>query len=213
MCAGRGGVVYEVLRECHVGIVTQTLIDVWVGQNVIMNALGVTKDEFRPLASKRARDAVRHVEHACVTMHGRSVTHVELCAVQALVGLSLVATDEASGQCVGFFLWEDMAASAWGEKLAISPKFEAQFRFMTELEGEYLKHRGVTSLPRGEVLHGIYGGTAKERSGSGVVTALMNLSELWARRCGFSRMVTEAVVIGSQYVSFKLGWVDIALKQ
>lgn len=184
----RGGVVYEVLRECHVGIVTQTLIDVWVGQNVIMNALGVTKDEFRPLASKRARDA-------------------------ALVGLSLVATDEASGQCVGFFLWEDMAASAWGEKLAISPKFEAQFRFMTELEGEYLKHRGVTSLPRGEVLHGIYGGTAKERSGSGVVTALMNLSELWARRCGFSRMVTEAVVIGSQYVSFKLGWVDIALKQ
>ena len=71
MCAGRGGVVYEVLRECHVGIVTQTLIDVWVGQNVIMNALGVTKDEFRPLASKRARDAVRHVEHACVTMHGR----------------------------------------------------------------------------------------------------------------------------------------------
>ena len=36
---------------------------------------------------------------------------------------------------------------------------------------------------------------------------------MWAVRCGFTRMVTEAVVIGSQHVSFKLGWTDIALKQ
>ena len=40
---------------------------------------------------------------------------------------------------MGFFLWEDMAASAWAEKLDISPKFGAQFEFMMQLEGEYTK--------------------------------------------------------------------------
>ena len=34
-----------------------------------------------------------------------------------------------------------------------------------------------------------------------------------ARSKGFTKMVTEAGVVGSQHISFKLGWKDIALKQ
>ena len=52
------GVVYEVMRPCHLQAATACLVDVWVGHNVIMNALSVTKEDFQPLAAKRCRDGV-----------------------------------------------------------------------------------------------------------------------------------------------------------
>ena len=150
----------------------------------------------------------------CVPLCGLCSCGVCLAVgVQAASGLCLVAVEEPTQEVVAFFLWEDMAASAWGEKLDISPKFEAQFRFMTELEQAYLDQRGVSELPRGDVMHGIYGGTRQSQTGKRVITTLMELSAQHAARKGFSRMVTEAVVLGSQFVSFKLGWRDVALKQ
>ena len=56
---GRSNIRYDVLEAQHVPAVTECLIDVWVGQNVIMNALAITQEEFRPLASKRVQDGVR----------------------------------------------------------------------------------------------------------------------------------------------------------
>lgn len=49
---------FEVLQDRHAAQTTECFADVWVEDNVIMRALGVTRDDFLPIARKRVQSAV-----------------------------------------------------------------------------------------------------------------------------------------------------------
>lgn len=168
---------------------------VWCSDNVMMLNFGVTEEELLPLATLRVRKAAE--------------------LGQSVILTTPEGTSGGAEAVLGFFIWEDFSDcfAKTGEASVAPAKLAPQGAFIRSLQRQYVELRGGSPPAHGHSLHGIYGGVRSEVEGKKLVTTLLDLSAKCAARAGYKRLVTEAVAVGSQQASYRLGWTDVCLKQ
>jgi ribosomal protein S18 acetylase RimI-like enzyme len=127
------------------------------------------------------------------------------CPRAATEGLTIVAREAGTGQLVGALLTEDSSSELPPGMSGLSPKFDAIFDILGQLDAEY---RTNLDVRHGESLHLFLLGVAESAVGRGVAQQLVSACLEHGARNGYRRAVTEATNQVSQHVFRKLGFAE-----
>lgn len=176
----RAGISYQILAEENLASSIECISRTFQSGEPMTKALGITLEEFKYFAKILLRKAVNDQ-------------------------LSLVATDNITGQVVGILIGEDFVTEALEGIETVSPKFLPIFELLGGLDEAYKEKSLVKS---GQLYHIFMVGVYKEYAGLSV--QLTNKVEIMARKKGYTSAIAEATSAISQKIYTKrLGFKEV----
>jgi GNAT superfamily N-acetyltransferase len=178
------GIVYEIFQEKDLDNTIACIVDFFPTSETLCKALGITKDEYYPLAEMICRKAVKD-------------------------GLSHIAKDSSTGEVTGFRISEDFNPESNEETNLIFErvvKFHPILGLLAQLEHQYMSIQSIEPCP---TLHYLMVGVKESYRNHNIAKNMMLENQKLAKTRGFKKVIGEFTGIISQHNAFKLGFKEV----
>jgi len=175
--------------------VTDLLAYMWPSHNMLTMAIGVTRDEYYPLAAKRVKKAIKQ-ENSYVCLDTESDGKV----IAFLICIDYVDKDEDK--------WLDSERT----KRTISPKFFPHFEFSKTVYSPYANFHKETfgHYPRrGDTIILDLGGVHPSYMGTGISYCVLFESMRWALLSNYETCLCNCTTFPSQVLMKKYGFLCV----
>ena len=176
-------IVYKVLEEKDLHQTIDCLANIFPNGNPLLRAVGMTPDEYYPIAEIVCNLAVKH-------------------------DCSYIAKDKSSGQIIGFLLCKNLMSK--GNELKNLSSFSQRVRPIRALLDlivvEYTEEKKNIS---GDIIDLLMLGIKKEYRGQGIASKLIVKTIEMARCKGFKIAISQVVHMRAQQIFLKLNFQEI----